>query len=191
MRFRAGVGLVLGLSTLLVGCSLEPSGNHPLVGTQAPLFSATLLDEQPFDLANHLGKSVVVLDFWATWCGPCRQALPTLAEVTARYKDKGVEFFAVDIGETPDEVREFLSGSGLNLTVVMDRDGKISDLYQAQAIPQTVLIGKDGSIQAVHVGVSPDLEGQLTRELDALVAGEPLADADRPTRRTAGLGGAE
>lgn len=171
MIARAGLGVACVLSLVLwLGCEAQPGADHPLVGHKAPLFSSTLLDGSPFDLAQYLGTNVVILDFWATWCGPCRRSLPTVSQVAAEYKDRGVEFFAVDCGETPDEVRQFLEATTLNLAVVMDRDGAIGNLYNVEGIPQTVIIGKDGTVQVVHVGASGDLRAQLTRELDELVA---------------------
>jgi peroxiredoxin len=166
-------GLLAVVSWL--GCDAVSHNDHPLVGHKAPLFTAAMLDERPFDLAQHVGQNVVILDFWSTWCGPCTRSLPTLCDVAAQYRDRGVEFFAVDIGETPDDVRRFLESSSLDLTVVMDPDGAISDLYQVEPIPHTVIIGIDGKVRFVHVGASQNLRAELIRELDKLVAGQPSA----------------
>ncbi len=122
-----------------------------------------------------MNRDVLILDFWATWCGPCRQALPTLVEVASEYKERGVKLFAVDLGETPDEVRQFLDDSGLDLTVVMDDDGSIAERYHVEAIPQTVIIGRDGMVRYVHVGTSPSLKSELTHVLDKLAPAAPVA----------------
>lgn len=169
--------LVAGVLSLvfLPGCESQSGESHPLTGRKAPLFTATMLDGASFDLAQYLGKNIVILDFWATWCGPCRQALPILSQVAAEYQDRGVEFFAVDLRESPEDVQQFLDETMLSLAVVMDRDGAISDLYQVEYVPQTVIIGKDGTVAVVHVGSSSGLKAQLTRELDQLLAGEKLA----------------
>lgn len=167
-------GILCGVA--FFGCEAPSETGHALVGHQAPPFTATMLDDRPFDLAEYLGKNVIVLDFWATWCGPCRQALPTISEVTARYKNQGVEFFAVDVGESAEVVQQFLDETGLHLAVIMDQ-GPVSDRYQVEFLPQTVIIGRDGTIAAVHVGSSSNLEAELTRELDALVAGKSVAEA--------------
>jgi len=140
---------------------------HPLSGKPAPAFTVDLLDGGKLDLATHKGKNVVVLDFWATWCGPCRIAMPVLVEVTNQYKDKGVAFYAVNVGEAPAAVRAFLKKSELSLAVALDSDGKVSELYKVQGIPQTVIIGKDGIVKQVHVGVAPNLEEQLKEDLEA------------------------
>lgn len=105
--------------------------------------------------------------------------MPIIADVAASYKDQGVEFFAVNLGDEPAAVREFLAEHKLTVPVVLDRDGRIGDLYKAEAIPQTVIIGKDGVVQVVHVGFSGSLQAELSHELDALVAGKRLAAAGR------------
>lgn len=153
-----------------IGCTAVDDDDHPTLGIQAPVFTATMLDGSTFELSEYLGRDVVILDFWATWCGPCVRSLPTVSEVAADYRDRGVRFFAVDIGETPDAVRQFLESTSLDLRVVMDVDGSISELYRAEAIPHTVIIGSDGKVSFAHVGASPNLRAELTGELDRLVA---------------------
>jgi len=170
MFSRAG-GLLVAvcLLCLVPACAKRPSSQHPLVGGKAPLFKATLLDDSPFDLEAELGKKVIILDFWATWCGPCQVALPVLMEVAEKYKSQGVEFYAVDVGETPATVQDFLVERGIKLTVIMDRDGAIGEKYQVKGIPQTVIIGRDGTVRVVHEGLSPNLKEELSRELDEIV----------------------
>jgi len=178
MRLIAPLAIVLVLAACMPGCSDRGAG-HPLLGQKAPDFSAPMLDESSFELRQHLDRSVIVLDFWATWCGPCVRALPIIADVAASYKDQGVEFFAVNLGDDPAAVQAFLEEHKLSVPVVLDRDGRIGELYKAEAIPQTVIIGKDGVVQVVHVGFSANLQTELSHELDALVAGKKLAAAGR------------
>jgi thiol-disulfide isomerase/thioredoxin len=194
MRAVSQCVIVLAMTSFLWGCAersvpgvdtrSESEPSHALVGQKAPLFKAAMLDESPFALADHLGKSVIILDFWATWCGPCVRALPVMAEVAAEYKSKGVELFAVNLQDDAEGVRAFLKENKLDIQVVMDRDGGVGTLYQAEAIPQTVIIGKDGTVERVHVGVSPNLKSELVGDLDALLAGKKLA-ADSPVETRA------
>jgi len=178
MRLIAPLAIVLVLAACIPGCSDRGAG-HPLLGQKAPAFTAPMLDESSFELAQHLDRNVIILDFWATWCGPCVRALPIIADVAAGYKDQGVEFFAVNLGDDPAAVREFLEEHKLSVPVVLDRDGRIGELYKAEAIPQTVIIGKDGVVQVVHVGFSGNLQAELSHELDELVAGKKLAAGGR------------
>jgi peroxiredoxin len=150
---------------------------HALVGKPAPEFELEKRGGGKVDLAQYRDKDVVILDFWATWCPPCVKALPTIGKVAEKYRDKGVVFYAVDLEETPDDVEQFLKDQKLDIPVLFDSDNAVAKLYQVSGIPQTVLIGKDGTVQVVHVGLKPDLENLLSGELDDLLAGKDLATA--------------
>jgi len=140
-------------------------------GKPAPTFKAKLLDGPEMDLKSYIGKKVVVLDFWATWCPPCRKSLPILAEVTAAFEHKGVVFFAVNVGDEPAEARKFLQDTGLKITVALDPDGSIATSYGVTGIPHSVIIGKDGKIARLHVGLSPQLKEVLQKDLSDLTGG--------------------
>jgi thiol-disulfide isomerase/thioredoxin len=146
-----------------------------LEGKLAPEFTLDLLDggkvTVPMAKTN---ESVVVLDFWATWSGPCRRTLPVVAKLTREYKDKGMLYYAVNQQEQPDQVKAFLEKEGITCAVAMDVEGKVGQAYQMQGIPQTVLIGKDGTVQAIHIGLIPDMEKTLRGQLDVLVTGKSL-----------------
>lgn len=149
-------------------------GPHPLLGKEAPAFELALLAGGKVRLADHKDKEIVILDFWATWCGPCVRALPTIAEVAGEYKGKGVVFYAVNLAEEPAMVKEFLEQIELDIPVAMDLEGAVGTLYRADAIPQTVIVGKGGLVEAVHVGLVPDLKKQLSGELETLLGGKSL-----------------
>ena len=138
-------------------------------GEVAPDFSLDLLAGGKMQLAEQKGK-VVVLDFWATWCGPCVRALPSIAEIAAAYKDKGVVVFALNQQEEADAVKKFIESKKLALTVAMDAKGEAAKLYQVSGIPQTVIIDKEGKVAAVHVGYSPGLKEALSKEIEAALA---------------------
>lgn len=147
-----------------------------LLGRAAPPLELDLLDGGKMSLAQHQGKDIVVLDFWATWCPPCREGLPIVTEVTRNLADKGVVFYAVNLLESEPQVRAFLKEQGLDVTVAMDKDDIASGPFSLNAIPQTVIIDKDGVVQAVHVGFSPNLKERLTDELETLLGGGSLVE---------------
>jgi thiol-disulfide isomerase/thioredoxin len=151
-------------------------GPSPLVGKPAPEISLKRLDDKgEFRLKDQRGKSVVMLDFWATWCGPCVQELPLLIEAAKEYKSKGVAFFALNQQEKPEVICEFLDAKKLDLTVALDTEAQAASAYGVQGIPMLVLVDKAGVVQSVHVGYSPAIKTTLRKELDAILAGKDLA----------------
>ena len=152
-------------------------GPHPLQGKPAPDFEVSLLDGSTLSLSSHKGKNIVVVDFWATWCGPCVQALPTIIEVTDSFKDKGVVFYAMNLREENEVIKAFLEEKKLAPKVALDVKGDVATKYGVEGIPQTVIIDKEGVARVVHVGASEDLKLQLTKELQLLLDGkDPLGE---------------
>jgi peroxiredoxin len=145
---------------------------HPLLDRKAPPITLSQLSGGTFKLANYKDKNIVILDFWATWCGPCVKAMPILAEVAAKYKSKGVVLYAVNLEEKPEEVAAFLKENKLDVSVILDSDGEVSKTYGVEGIPQSVIIDKEGVVRVVHVGIAPNFKDQLTKELDAILAGK-------------------
>jgi thiol-disulfide isomerase/thioredoxin/outer membrane lipoprotein-sorting protein len=155
----------------------EPeSVTSSLLGRPAPDLQLDLLPKGKLDLSSHRGKEIVVLDFWATWCGPCLRALPILTEVSDAFRNRGVRFYAVNQEEERTEIETFLSKHQWSLTVALDPEGRAGRAYQVTGIPQTVIIGRDGIVEAVHIGLLPNLKARLTQELETLLAGQTLAD---------------
>ncbi len=141
-----------------------------LVGKPAPDFTLNLLGDgdKRIHLADTKG-SVVILDFWATWCGPCLQAMPQVDGVAEEFKDRGVILFAVNLQEGPDKINALLKRINLHPTVALDRDGAVAGKYKAVAIPQTVVIDREGKVARVFVGSSPDLKERLHEAVDSLL----------------------
>ena len=99
-----------------------------------------------------LQGKVVFLNFWATWCGPCRAEMPSIESLYGRYRDKGLEVLAVNSGEKLDQVLAFMKTNKLSFPAALDTDGKVSGIYGIQAIPTTYLIDRDGKIIARMMG---------------------------------------
>ena len=122
-----------------------------LIGKPAEDFELPMLDGATFRLKDHADQ-IVVLDFWATWCGPCVAALPDYVAATSGFDASNVIFVAVNQQETADQVREFLSEQKLSVSVALDRSADVSQKFAVTGIPHTVIIGPGGVIEDVHVG---------------------------------------
>ena len=142
----------------------------PLIGKKAPDFESVLLDGSKFKLSEEKGK-VVVLDFWATWCGPCVKALPELIEKTSQFNEKDVVFIAVNQGESRKMISTFLKKKKLQgLTVALDKKQNIGRDYEVQGIPKTVIIDQKGIIRHVEVGFAEKTATRIRTEISNLLA---------------------
>jgi thiol-disulfide isomerase/thioredoxin len=114
-------------------------------------FSLKLVDGRTIALSSLKGK-VVFLNFWATWCPPCRAEMPSMEVLYRRFHDQGLEFLAVDIMENSKDVSAFLSEYKLSFPAALDPSGSISNNYGIQAIPATFIVDRDGKIILSTVG---------------------------------------
>lgn len=144
----------------------------PLVGKPAPDIELSLVDGKRFQLSEHKQK-VVVLDFWASWCGPCLQTMPQIDKVAKEFEDQGVELFAINLEESPDKVKAALERLKLSTTVALDRDGRVAERYGATSIPQTVIIDREGKVARLFVGGGSRFDDRLRSALKSVLQGEP------------------
>lgn len=108
-------------------------------------------EEPTLDLSAHAGK-VVVLDFWASWCVPCRRSFPWLNEMRARYGDEGLVIIGVNVDRDRDEATRFLAEFPAEFEIFYDTDGRYAREYGVEAMPSSYVIGRDGELRVRHLG---------------------------------------
>lgn len=140
------------------------SSKSGLTSHQAPDFTLASVDGKTVSLAEFRNKDVVLLDFWATWCPPCRAAMPELAELDAQYGGKGLKVISINQGEDAATVAKFVKETGYKPLVLLD-SGPTSDKYHVRAIPTLVLVDKTGKVLSVQEGYSPVTHSQLEAEI--------------------------
>jgi len=145
------------------------------VGAKAPASTVVeTLDGKSFDLGQYVGKTPMVIEFWATWCPLCKQLEPTMVDVAKRYGSK-VKFIgvAVSVNQTPERVKLYAEKHGLPLEVYYDRKGAAADGYDAAATSYVVIVDKAGTVVYTGLGGSQNLEAGVKKALGA--AGAPGA----------------
>ena len=150
---RVILPVVLTLVLLLAGCSAGSESLGARVGNLAPDFQLQNLDGQTVSLSDFRGKPVLI-NFWATWCPPCRSEMPYIQEIyeDKEWSDKGLVILAVDIGESSSKVEEFMQSLNLSFTVLLDTKEDVAQRYNITSIPTTFFIDKDGIIQDKVIG---------------------------------------
>jgi len=148
LRFAGAMALVFILLAMLLGCY---SGSRPpRIGSAAPDF--TVHDSDRTVTLSQLKGQVVVLNFWATWCPPCIEEMPSLVQMQQRMKPKGVTVLAVSVDVDQSNYQRFLKDHGVNLLSVRDPDQKSNALYGSFKFPETYVIDRNGIVRRKFIG---------------------------------------
>lgn len=143
-----------------------------LEGKKAPDFTLTTLDGKSVTLSKLKGK-VVLLDFWASWCGPCRRSMPHLEETWSKYKDRGLVVIGINVDKEQEKALAFLSKLGgtaaFHYPLALDPRGRVMGAYKVMQMPTAYLIGKDGVVKERIVGFSDDIAAKTATSLEALL----------------------
>jgi len=160
-------------SGLLCLCALL--GVLPAAGEEyprAPNFTLPDVNDKKVELKSLLGKGPVVVDFWATWCKPCKEEFAHLQSFTERYRDKGLKIItiATDGPKTASQVKPFILGRRYTFGVLLDTNQEVTRLYKVKVLPTTFLIDNDGRVRYTHTGYRPGtekiLEGEILKILE-------------------------
>ena len=161
--------IVLSVAGLLIlGLGMIPYTENPqsqkvaamkeslqkMPGTEAPDFSGTTADGQIKSLSDYIGKgNYVLLDFWASWCGPCKKFMPIIREVYEEYSDNGLVVLGVNVSDDPVKAKDFIANSDMEWDVIITEGNSVQALYNCSGIPSCYLISPEGII--LEAGVHP------------------------------------
>lgn len=140
----------------------------PSAGSIAPGFTLKSNSGKNLKLGEYRGQ-VVMVNFWATWCGPCRQEMPHLNRLHERYRKTGFVLLGVNIDDQPGVAREMVKNLGIVFPVLFDTDKRVSRLYDVSAMPSSLLIDRDGRIRYIHLGYRSGYEIQYDNQIRELL----------------------
>jgi peroxiredoxin len=143
--------------------SQHDAGVHLAVGSLAPGFVLQDLEGNEVSLSDYLGKDVL-LNFWATWCGPCRVEMPLFERTYEEYRDQGFVILGINFDEPEKAVKEFQEEFGLTFPILLDPGAEAQNLYRIPGYPSSIFVDSDGNVRRIHIGIMT--EGQLETYLD-------------------------
>jgi thiol-disulfide isomerase/thioredoxin len=159
-----GTGILLILLALICSTCAGP----PLqIGSPAPRFTLPDLNGRQVSLDEFKGR-IVMLDFWATWCSPCRMTMPLLGNLEKEYRGT-MTLLAINLQEPKDVVRGYVQQQNINSQVLLDENGSVGEVYGTGEIPMQVLIDKNGIVRHVQIGFRADMATRLRSEIQSLL----------------------
>ena len=149
-------------------CALVMSS---LVGASTSVAPSFTLPSRSGDMVSleQLRGQVVMLNFWASWCGPCRQEMPLLDQMHKRYSSLGFTLLGVNVEANTQDAERWLAETPVSFPVLFDKDSKVSKLYNVSAMPSTVLIDRKGNLRYLHRGYKPGDESEYLNQIRALL----------------------
>jgi peroxiredoxin len=157
-----------GLGVVALDETRNTTGRSPAaeIGRAAPDFRLSQLGGGESQLSDLRGR-VVILNFWATWCAPCRQEMPEFVRIYSAKQGQGLEIVAVDLQEAESQVQSFVDEFGMRFPILFDRSGEVARTYRVNQLPVTLIIDRDGVVRAAKYGpVTPEF---LQTELDKVL----------------------
>jgi peroxiredoxin len=159
--FRS-IAVSLACSVLTAAVSAGP------ISGVAPDFTLQTQSGESRSLAEHKGD-VVMINFWATWCAPCRQEMPYLEALYQRYGALGFTLLGVNVEKDPVGATEWLAETPVSFPILFDPENEVSELYDVIAMPNTVLIDRQGNLRYLHHGYKPGYENEYQTQIRALI----------------------
>jgi thiol-disulfide isomerase/thioredoxin len=157
MKIIVRLLLIFVLLLVVNGCNPSTATNpkDTVTGTEignlAPDFQLMNMEGQNVTLSDLRGNPVII-NFWASWCGPCREEMPFLQQIYEKWNKEGVLLQTINLRENPPQIAQYMQSNGLTFPVLLDTDGSVTQDYNVIGIPTTFFIDKDGVIQAKRLG---------------------------------------
>jgi peroxiredoxin len=171
MKFIARNRLLtlLAATVVLGGAALTTSALAADIapGAAAPAFQLMSSSGKPLSLADLKGQ-VVLINFWASWCGPCRQEMPILNQLFKSYQPAGFTLIGVNVEPSATDANRFLKGTPVSFPILYDPHSQVSQLYQVTGMPSTVILDRNGTIRYVHHGYQPGDENEYLNQIRLL-----------------------
>ena len=161
MRIRIAA-IVAALSVSLPALAGSSSGGP------APAFTLASRAGQDVSLAQYKGN-VVMINFWASWCGPCRQEMPLLESIYKKYNKMGFTMLGVNVEPDSNAANDWLKATPVSFPILYDRDSKVSKLYDVGGMPSTVIIDRSGKVRVLHRGYKPGDENEYLDSIRTLI----------------------
>ena len=166
MSLKRRLSLLLASGLLILG--LAPAAFAVSLQESAPDFTLKSLDGGNLRLDEYRGQ-VVLINFWASWCGPCRQEMPLLDRLHQRYEDTGFAVLGVNVEGEVAPAREIVDKTNVSFPVLIDKGQLVSELYKLEAMPSTVVVDRDGRIRYIHRGYKPGDEAKYVEVVKELI----------------------
>ena len=164
-RFKTIKALMLAGLITLIPAGLAQSST---VSGPAPNFTLKSLQGKNLKLSEMRGE-VLLINFWASWCGPCRKEMPLLNALHNKYEPLGFKVIGINVEENPDDARGFMRDFPVDFPVLLDSTNKVSKLYDVVAMPTTVVVDRDGNMRFLHKGYKPGDEKQYRKMVKKLI----------------------
>ena len=160
-------GLMALLCAAVLALSSASAMAIPSKG-KAPDFTLKSNHGTNIKLSEHRGQ-VIMINFWASWCAPCRKEMPLLEELYQRYKDGGFTLLGVNVEEDSSAAKDLLKEIQVSFPILFDNQNAVSQLYKVEAMPSTVIVDRDGNMRFVHKGYQPGYEDEYQKQVRELI----------------------
>jgi thiol-disulfide isomerase/thioredoxin len=168
MKIRIPLLIAAAAMTVLPGMGSTTPPAALAMGAAAPTFQLDSMAGNKVNLSDLRGK-VVLLNFWASWCGPCRKEMPILEQLHKQYQSKGVTLVGVNVEPDSQDALKWLKVTPVSFPILFDRDSSVSKLYQVEGMPNTVILDRKGKVRFIHRGYKPGEENEYLDQIRALV----------------------